>query len=265
MCQLDAKWARRRSLHGLPDQAASCACAGMNSGVMLFRRSPWMRSFLESVAALGRIPEPELGQVCLFWPHALWCSLRSKACHAVVQCGFSRSLAGSLPGPKFALGPILALAACPLMKAPAPGCVHPAGLILPVATSHAIMRRPWRPRRAHLISRHRVVTSGGKVASLCRFSAKEFRVLMDCNSFFGPMRAGAGAGADGAGVHVRCGAARPERDCLHPEDAVGGARKARRACEQRVLPQLLLARPAAGWGPGLQRQAGERRDTIFML
>jgi hypothetical protein len=35
----------------------------MNSGVMLFRRTAWMRSFLESVAALGRIPEPELGQV----------------------------------------------------------------------------------------------------------------------------------------------------------------------------------------------------------
>ena len=41
-----------------------CGFAGMNSGVMLFRRTPWMKSFLESVAALGRIPEPELGQVC---------------------------------------------------------------------------------------------------------------------------------------------------------------------------------------------------------
>ena len=37
--------------------------AGMNSGVMLFRRGPWMRDFLEQVAALGRIPEPELGKV----------------------------------------------------------------------------------------------------------------------------------------------------------------------------------------------------------
>ena len=35
----------------------------MNSGVMLFRRTPWMEEFLEQVATLGRIPEPELGQV----------------------------------------------------------------------------------------------------------------------------------------------------------------------------------------------------------
>lgn len=38
--------------------------AGMNSGVMLFRRTPWTEEFLEQVATLGRIPEPELGQVC---------------------------------------------------------------------------------------------------------------------------------------------------------------------------------------------------------
>ena len=37
--------------------------AGMNSGVMLFRRTPWMEEFLTKVAALGRIPEPELGKV----------------------------------------------------------------------------------------------------------------------------------------------------------------------------------------------------------
>lgn len=35
----------------------------MNSGVMLFRRTPWMEEFLEQVATLGRIPEPELGEV----------------------------------------------------------------------------------------------------------------------------------------------------------------------------------------------------------
>ncbi|CAL8464124.1 g3659 [Coccomyxa elongata] len=37
--------------------------SGMNSGVMLFRRTPWMEEFLEQVATLGRIPEPELGEV----------------------------------------------------------------------------------------------------------------------------------------------------------------------------------------------------------
>ena len=35
----------------------------MNSGVMLFRRTPWMEEFLTKVAALGRIPEPALGKV----------------------------------------------------------------------------------------------------------------------------------------------------------------------------------------------------------
>ena len=47
--------------------------AGMNSGVMLFRRGPWMRDFLEQVAALGRIPEPELGKVWGADPHSYEC------------------------------------------------------------------------------------------------------------------------------------------------------------------------------------------------
>lgn len=37
--------------------------AGFNSGVMLFRRSKWTKQFLEAVAELGRVPEPELGEV----------------------------------------------------------------------------------------------------------------------------------------------------------------------------------------------------------
>ena len=40
--------------------------AGMNSGVMLFRKSKWSQEFLEEVARLGRIPEPELQSVCFF-------------------------------------------------------------------------------------------------------------------------------------------------------------------------------------------------------
>lgn len=40
-----------------------CLPAGMNSGVMLFRKSKWSLEFLEAVAALGRIPEPELQRV----------------------------------------------------------------------------------------------------------------------------------------------------------------------------------------------------------
>lgn len=36
---------------------------GMNSGVMLFRRTPWMEEFLTKVAALGRMQEPGLGKV----------------------------------------------------------------------------------------------------------------------------------------------------------------------------------------------------------
>ena len=45
--------------------AHSCAAclAGLNSGVMLFRNTRWSRDFLESVADLGRIPEPELGEL----------------------------------------------------------------------------------------------------------------------------------------------------------------------------------------------------------
>ena len=39
--------------------------AGFNSGVMLFRRSKWTKQFLEAVAELGRVPEPELGEVRL--------------------------------------------------------------------------------------------------------------------------------------------------------------------------------------------------------
>ena len=50
-----------------PSQSAAHAtlmlCTGMNSGVMLFRRTPWMEEFLTKVAALGRIPEPGLGKV----------------------------------------------------------------------------------------------------------------------------------------------------------------------------------------------------------
>ena len=30
---------------------------------MLFRRSKWTKQFLEAVAELGRVPEPELGEV----------------------------------------------------------------------------------------------------------------------------------------------------------------------------------------------------------
>ena len=30
---------------------------------MLFRRSKWTKQFLDSVAELGRVPEPELGEV----------------------------------------------------------------------------------------------------------------------------------------------------------------------------------------------------------
>ena len=31
--------------------------------MMLFRRSKWTKQFLEAVAELGRVPEPELGEV----------------------------------------------------------------------------------------------------------------------------------------------------------------------------------------------------------
>ncbi|KAK9822196.1 hypothetical protein WJX81_002228, partial [Elliptochloris bilobata] len=41
---------------------AGNALAGFNSGVMLFRRSKWTKQFLEAVAELGRVPEPELGE-----------------------------------------------------------------------------------------------------------------------------------------------------------------------------------------------------------
>ncbi len=37
--------------------------AGMNSGVMLFRKSEWSLKFLSAIAELGRIPEPKLGEV----------------------------------------------------------------------------------------------------------------------------------------------------------------------------------------------------------
>ena len=60
-------------------------CAGMNSGVMLFRRTPWMEEFLTKVAALGRIPEPALGKVHSCLPGTLTlkqeplsCSLKSR-------------------------------------------------------------------------------------------------------------------------------------------------------------------------------------------
>ena len=33
--------------------------------MMLFRRSKWTKKFLEAVAELGRVPEPELGEVRL--------------------------------------------------------------------------------------------------------------------------------------------------------------------------------------------------------
>ena len=36
---------------------------GMNSGVMLFRKSEWSMKFLQAIADLGRIPEPKLGEV----------------------------------------------------------------------------------------------------------------------------------------------------------------------------------------------------------
>ena len=38
-------------------------CVGMNSGVMLFRKSKWSLDFLEEVAKLGRTPEPSLEKV----------------------------------------------------------------------------------------------------------------------------------------------------------------------------------------------------------
>ena len=31
--------------------------------MMLFRRSKWTKQFLEAVGDLGRVPEPELGEV----------------------------------------------------------------------------------------------------------------------------------------------------------------------------------------------------------
>lgn len=37
--------------------------SGMNSGVMLFRKSEWSLKFLQAIADLGRIPEPKLGEV----------------------------------------------------------------------------------------------------------------------------------------------------------------------------------------------------------
>ena len=40
--------------------------AGMNSGVMLFRKSEWSLKFLQAIADLGRIPEPKLGEVCYY-------------------------------------------------------------------------------------------------------------------------------------------------------------------------------------------------------
>ena len=80
-----------RSAHGccrlhvvvyIPD---AVLCAGMNSGVMLFRRTPWMEEFLTKVAALGRIPEPALGKVQSCLPgtptlkqEPLSCSLESR-------------------------------------------------------------------------------------------------------------------------------------------------------------------------------------------
>jgi len=36
---------------------------GMNSGVMLFRKSEWSLKFLSAIADLGRIPEPRLGEM----------------------------------------------------------------------------------------------------------------------------------------------------------------------------------------------------------
>lgn len=52
--------------------------AGLNSGVMLLRNTKWSRDFLDSVAELGRIPEPELQGVrallhtCQHLGH-VWC------------------------------------------------------------------------------------------------------------------------------------------------------------------------------------------------
>jgi hypothetical protein len=48
---------------GAAATGARAARAGFNSGVMLFRRSKWTKEFLEAVADLGRVPEPQLGEV----------------------------------------------------------------------------------------------------------------------------------------------------------------------------------------------------------
>lgn len=54
--------------------------AGMNSGVMLFRNTKWSRDFLDSIAELGLIPEPMLGQVrgLMLPPYCVWLSLYTK-------------------------------------------------------------------------------------------------------------------------------------------------------------------------------------------
>ena len=80
--------------------------AGMNSGVMLFRRTPWMEEFLTKVAALGRIPEPELGKVQD--PGISTCRHHCESCQDHHVSRVRDSIQGTLSVPSF----------CPLRGSP---------------------------------------------------------------------------------------------------------------------------------------------------
>ena len=104
----------------------------MNSGVMLFRRTPWMEEFLTKVAALGRIPEPELGKVQD--PGISACRHHCESCQDHHVSRVRDSIWGPLSVPSF----------CPLRGSP-DNCWHQACSRL--ALSMLEMSSPTKARR----------------------------------------------------------------------------------------------------------------------